>query len=198
MKTRNIAMLSLLAALYGGQAIAAEQAVAPGAEKAVPTAKQKVKKHKKDCVEKKSGKPCPLGKHADEAAGNDVKPAVAEAKPVDGIKAVAPAAMAAPVAAVAAQPEAKTDGVLSDADGRKLAQKSGCFVCHAIDKKSVGPAWKEVAAKYRGDAGAEAKLAAKVAKGGSGAWGSVPMPANSPRVSDADIKSLVKFALSLK
>ncbi len=62
----------------------------------------------------------------------------------------------------------------------------------------MGPSWKDVAAKYRGDAGAEAKLIAKVAKGGGGVWGSAPMPANSPRVSDADIKALVRFALSLK
>lgn len=87
---------------------------------------------------------------------------------------------------------------LSDADGRKLARQSGCFSCHAIEKKVVGPAWKDVAAKYRSDKGAEARLIAKVKKGGSGNWGSAPMPAYSPRVSDADIKSLVRFVLSLK
>ncbi|HEX5337525.1 MAG TPA: c-type cytochrome [Gallionella sp.] len=92
----------------------------------------------------------------------------------------------------------KPEAVLSSADGLKLAQQSGCLVCHEVDKKVIGPAWKDVAAKYRGDAGAEAKLITKVAKGGGGAWGSVPMPPNSPRVSDADIKALVKFTLSLK
>ena len=79
-----------------------------------------------------------------------------------------------------------------------LAHKSNCFSCHSIDKNVVGPAWKDVAAKYRDDAGAEEKLIAKVSKGGSGVWGSVPMPANSPVVKDADIQTLVKFILSLK
>ena len=78
-----------------------------------------------------------------------------------------------------------------------LAHRSGCFSCHTIDNKVVGPAWKEVAAKYRGDAGAEEKLIAKVSKGGSGVWGSAVMPANSPAVKDDDIRTLVKFILSL-
>ncbi|MCX7627773.1 MAG: c-type cytochrome [Methylophilaceae bacterium] len=77
-----------------------------------------------------------------------------------------------------------------------LAQKSGCMMCHAIDKKVIGPSYKDVAAKYKGQADAEAKLITKVAKGGSGVWGSVPMPPNSPKVSDADIKTLVKWVLA--
>lgn len=79
----------------------------------------------------------------------------------------------------------------------KLAHGSNCFSCHSIDKNVVGPAWKDVAAKYRGEAGAEEKLIAKVSKGGSGVWGSTPMPANSPAVKDDDIRTLVKFILSL-
>jgi cytochrome c len=79
-----------------------------------------------------------------------------------------------------------------------LAQTSKCFSCHAIDKKLVGPAWKDIAAKYRGQKGAEAKLIDKVAKGGSGAWGAVPMPPNSPQVAQNDIKTLVRYILSLK
>ena len=98
----------------------------------------------------------------------------------------------------AAAPEAKAGAADANADGRALAQKSGCFACHAIDKKLVGPAWNDVAAKYRGQRDAETKLIAKVSKGGSGVWGSVPMPPNSPRVGDDDIKSLVRFILSLK
>ena len=97
------------------------------------------------------------------------------------------------------KPAAKAvEPALSEAEGRALAQKSNCFACHSIEKKIVGPSWKDVAAKYRGDASAEDKLIAKVSKGSSGVWGSVPMPANSPAVKDADIKALVKFALSLK
>jgi cytochrome c len=78
-----------------------------------------------------------------------------------------------------------------------LAKKYNCLTCHAMDKKLVGPAYKDVAAKYRGDAGAEAKLVAKVKNGGSGVWGPIPMPPNST-VPDADVKALVKWVLSLK
>jgi cytochrome c len=79
----------------------------------------------------------------------------------------------------------------------ELAQKSGCTACHAVDKKVVGPAYKEVAAKYKGDKDAEAKLFKKVKEGGQGVWGQVPMPPNG-FVSDADIKTLVKWVLSQK
>lgn len=101
-------------------------------------------------------------------------------------------------AAAVAKPEVKTEAALSDADGRKLGQKSGCFVCHTVEKKLVGPAWKDIAAKYRGQSDAEARLITKVAKGGSGAWGATPMPPNAPKVNDHDIKTLVHFILGLK
>jgi len=78
-----------------------------------------------------------------------------------------------------------------------LMQKNGCVACHAVDKKIVGPAYQDVAAKYKGDAGAAAKLATKVKAGGSGAWGQVPMPPN-PQVSDADIKAMVTAILAIK
>ena len=68
---------------------------------------------------------------------------------------------------------------------------------HAIDKKVVGPSYKEVAAKYRGNAGAAAMLFEKVKKGGQGVWGPVPMPPNAT-VPDADIKALVAYILALK
>ena len=79
----------------------------------------------------------------------------------------------------------------------ELAKKNACTACHAVDKKIVGPAFKEVAAKYRNDKTAEAKLVKKVKEGGVGVWGQVPMPPNST-VSDADVKTLVKWVLSLK
>ena len=82
-------------------------------------------------------------------------------------------------------------------DAVELMKKDGCTACHAIDKKVVGPAYNEVAAKYKGDAGAAAKLADKVKKGGSGVWGPVPMPPNAA-VSDADIKTMVAYILALK
>jgi cytochrome c len=79
----------------------------------------------------------------------------------------------------------------------ELAKKHACLACHATDKKLVGPSYKEVAAKYRNDAGAEAKLVDKVKKGSQGTWGQVPMPPNSA-VPDADIRALVKWILSQK
>jgi len=76
-----------------------------------------------------------------------------------------------------------------------LAKKSNCLACHQIDKKSVGPAYKDIAKKYKGQDVA-AKLAEKVKKGGQGVWGPVPMPPNAA-VSDADIKKLVDWILKM-
>ena len=82
-----------------------------------------------------------------------------------------------------------------------LAKKSGCLACHSVDHKVVGPAWKDVAAKYKGDAGARDTLIKKVHTGGKGNWtavtGGVPMPPYSPRVSDENIETLVDFVLGL-
>jgi cytochrome c len=78
-----------------------------------------------------------------------------------------------------------------------FAQKKNCMACHAIDKKVLGPAFKDVAAKYAGQKDAVDKLAAKVAKGGTGVWGNIPMPAN-PQVTDAEAKQLVEWILTLK
>jgi len=78
-----------------------------------------------------------------------------------------------------------------------LATSKNCMACHAVDKKLVGPAFKDIAAKYAGDKSAADKLAAKVMKGGAGVWGPVPMPAN-PQVSDAEAKKLVAWVLAAK
>jgi cytochrome c len=78
-----------------------------------------------------------------------------------------------------------------------LMKKDGCAACHAIDKKVVGPSYQDVAAKYKGDSKAAAMLVDKVKKGGVGVWGQIPMPPNA-QVSDADIKSLVDWILTLK
>ena len=78
-----------------------------------------------------------------------------------------------------------------------LATAKNCMACHAIDKKVVGPAYKDVAKKYAGDAKAADMLATKVIKGGAGVWGPVPMPANA-QVNDAEAKKLVAWVLSLK
>jgi cytochrome c len=79
----------------------------------------------------------------------------------------------------------------------ELAKKHACLACHAVDKKLVGPSYKDIAAKYRSDASAEAKLADKVKKGSQGTWGQVPMPPN-PAVPDSDVRTLVKWILSQK
>jgi cytochrome c len=79
----------------------------------------------------------------------------------------------------------------------KLAQASGCNTCHAADKKVIGPAYKEIAQKYRGNKAAEADLMKKVKAGGKGVWGETPMPPNA-HVKDEDIKTLVNWILVSK
>ncbi len=78
-----------------------------------------------------------------------------------------------------------------------LAKKNRCMSCHAVDKKMIGPSFKDIAAKYKGQAAAPAQLAVKVKKGGTGVWGKVPMPPNAA-VSDADTKTLVAWVLATK
>ena len=78
-----------------------------------------------------------------------------------------------------------------------LAQKNACMSCHGVDKKIVGPAFKEVAKKYAGDKEAQAKLVAKVKTGGKGVWGQIPMPPN-PNLKQEDADKIVAWVLSLK
>ncbi len=78
-----------------------------------------------------------------------------------------------------------------------LAKAKNCLACHAMDKKLVGPAYKDVAAKYAGDKDAATKLAKKIREGGTGVWGQVPMPAN-PQVSEAEAVTLAKWILTVK
>ncbi|HEV8256808.1 MAG TPA: c-type cytochrome [Casimicrobiaceae bacterium] len=127
-----------------------------------------------------------------------VAPATAAAP--SGAAVVAPAAApagatATPAAATAAP--AKPGAPLDMASAQALMRKRACDACHAIDKKIVGPAYVDVAAKYKDDAGANAKLAQKVKAGGAGVWGQVPMPPN-PQVPDDDVKALVGWILALK
>jgi cytochrome c len=83
-------------------------------------------------------------------------------------------------------------------DGEALYKKSGCNICHALNKKNVGPAFTEIAAKYAADPEAQAKLEKKVRSGGAGSFGKVPMPATPAKISDESIKALVTFALAQK
>lgn len=78
---------------------------------------------------------------------------------------------------------------------KEIAAKNACMGCHAVDKKLVGPAYKDIAARYKGQADAVDKLAKKVKAGGSGVWGPVPMPANAT-ISDADAKAVVQWILN--
>lgn len=78
-----------------------------------------------------------------------------------------------------------------------LAKSKNCMACHAVDKKLVGPSYKDVAQKYGADAKAVDALAVKIVKGGSGVWGAIPMPAN-PQVSEADAKKLAAWVMTHK
>jgi cytochrome c len=91
---------------------------------------------------------------------------------------------------------AAANAAVDAAKAKQLAQKYNCLACHAEDKKLVGPAYKEVAKKYKGDASAEGKLIGKVKAGGGGVWGTIPMPPNN--VPEGDIKTMVEWILSLQ
>jgi cytochrome c5 len=124
------------------------------------------------------------------AAGT--RPAAPGAGPPQQAAAPAPQTQPAPAA-----PVAKAGAPLDLASGTAMMQKYGCSACHAVDKKIVGPAYQDVAAKYKGDKDASAKLAQKVKDGGTGAWGQIPMPPNAA-VPDEDVKALVNWILTLK
>jgi cytochrome c len=87
-----------------------------------------------------------------------------------------------------------SNAALANAD---LAKSKNCMTCHSVGNKVIGPAFKDVAAKYAGQKDAEDKLTAKVLKGGSGVWGTAVMPANG-QVNEAEARTLVKWVLSLK
>lgn len=92
-----------------------------------------------------------------------------------------------------------THAPASEEQMMNLARENKCFACHAIDKKVLGPAWRDVATRYHGKDGAEDRLVAKVSRGGSGVWGPMPEISHSKAgVSQADIRALVQFILSLK
>jgi cytochrome c len=101
-------------------------------------------------------------------------------------------------APAATTPISVSPGSASDKNMPLVARENNCTACHAIDKKVVGPAWRDVAKKYKGDATAEARLIVKVSKGGAGVWGTMPMPANDASGKKQDqIKELVRFILGL-
>lgn len=191
MRIQNILLASLFVSLYGCQPEApAPKAVAPAAAPppaAQATAQPAANEAPASAPAQKT-EPVSPEKTAQPPTKEKTHPAVAE-KPAPAQE------VAAPVAKAVA--EAKPEPAVSEADAMQIAKKNNCLACHAVDKKVVGPAFKDVAAKYRGDAGAEARLADKIAKGGSGVWGAMAMPP-SPQVSEADRKTLARFVLSLK
>ena len=195
MRIQNILLVPLFVLLYGCQPEApAPKAAAPAAvEPSVSSAQtgqtaQPVAKEAAASAPVQRIEPVSAEKAALPAAAGKEKapqPAVAEktGQPAPAQAGAAPVAKAepAPVAAEAG-PEAKPGPAVSEADAMQLAKKNNCFACHTVDKKLVGPSFKDVAARYRGDAGAEARLADKIAKGGGGVWGAMAMPAN-PKIS---------------
>lgn len=187
MRTRNILLASLLLALYGCQPEApVQQAAAPEAPAAMqaPVATDHTE-HTEHAG------------HAGQPAASEASATVQQTAPVVDGKPGQSAVAEKPAQAVPAPAPVEVGPAVSEADAMQLAKKSNCLACHAIDKKVVGPAWKEVAAKYRGDAGAEARMMDKISRGGSGVWGVMVMPP-SPQVSEADRKTLARFVLSLK
>lgn len=198
---KKVWILTLLLAFAGCQPDAQQNPVAP------PVAVEKTGAQEKEAQaqiapmpRQESAKGAPIAPSAPPAQAKPeaVKPDVVSPPQVVPVQIVAAAKTEAtmvkepaPVAAPASQ------GGLSEADAIALAKKKNCFACHALDKKMVGPAWRAVAQKYRGQAGAQAVLEAKVRKGGKGNWGSIAMPAQ-PALSGAELTALVQFVLQLE
>lgn len=211
MSVRNILLVSLLVSLYGCQpdvppAPKTTDSAAPAvAEQAAPPPQPAVIQDATPPVEdapaavepvaaEKSAQAAPVEKA--QAAEKGTSPPPAAAEKTLPVQAVGTEPVPVPVPAEV-KPEAEPVAEVSEADAMQLAKKSNCFGCHALDKKKVGPAFKDVAAKYRGDAGAEAHLVNVIGKGGRGVWGVMAMPP-SPQVSEANRKILARFVLSLK
>ncbi|CAN7169233.1 c-type cytochrome [Trinickia sp. LjRoot230] len=103
--------------------------------------------------------------------------------------------MAAAAAAVPISLAAVSAAAAQQPDGFVIARSNACLGCHTVDRKLVGPSFRQVAAKYKGDAQALGKLSTKVRDGGSGVWGVIPMPSH-PRMTDDDIDKVVKWVLA--
>jgi len=207
MRTQNILLVLLVVSLYGCQPeVPASKATAPVA--AEPSASPARTEQVAQPVVNEAAAPAPVQQIEPDYAEKAAQPAVKEKitvavkekapQPTPAPATVAPVAKVEPAPVVAeAAPGVKSEPAISEADAMQLAKKSSCLACHAIDKKLVGPSFKDVAAKYRGDAGAEARLADMIGRGSRGVWGMMAMPP-SPQVSEADRKILARFVLSLK
>jgi cytochrome c len=206
MNMKNIWMLTVLLALAGCQpdvqeSPATSTAPLPKAEEplaaapaAIPPAPQKESAKRVvvvPTVKPVQTKPAPE-KSPDKSAAVIAPPVTTTADTAE-LGRIEKTAAAESVPAATAMSRAQ----LSEADAMALARKKNCFACHALDKKVVGPAWKAVAEKYRGDAGAQTALESKVRKGGKGNWGAVAMPPQSA-LSEEELSGLVQFVLQLK
>jgi cytochrome c len=199
MHIRKILLVSLLTALYGCQPetpVQQETAMQPASAPVHAAVVQEATVAEPAVSAPSVDAPAAPPVKAEPAAKKALAAAPAADKAVSPPAAQAAVAQVKEMAAVAA-PAVDAKPVVSEADGLALAKKNSCLACHAIDKKMVGPAWKAVAVKYRGDAGAEAHLVNKIAKGGSGVWGSMAMPGNS-KISEADRITLARFVLNLQ
>lgn len=207
MRIRNILLVSLFVSLYGCQpeAPAPKAATPAAAEQAAPPPQPAVIQNATPPVEntpaavepvpaEKAARAAPVEKA--QAAEKKPSPPPVAAEKTAPVQAVETEPAPVPVPAEV-KPEAKPVAEVSEADALQLAKKSNCLACHAVDKKMVGPSFKDIAAKYRDDAGAEARLAGIIGKGGRGVWGVMAMPP-SPQLSEADRKILAKFVLSRK
>ena len=162
--------------------------------------KQQVKEDTKTVVQNtnvpdQEYKPAPLESPVAASVAAQATPAISPttAQPE---KAAPTTAVVAPTAPVAVVAKPKTQPVLSEAEAVLLAKKRGCYGCHTVHAKVYGPAWVDVAAKYRGDAGAQARLFDKVGKGGNGVWGKEAMPAQN-QATEAERAQLIRFILNL-
>jgi cytochrome c len=170
-----VSKLGLVAGLTAGSLLLASQALA---------------EDRSDVLERIA----PVGKVAVEGKTAPATPAAAQAPAEAASAETAPAEPAQAEQTAAAEPAAAPAS--AGGDQLALATSSGCMACHQVDVKVVGPAYKDVAAKYKGDAGALDQLAAKVKAGGVGVWGQIPMPPNV-QVSDENIRTIVTWVLSL-
>lgn len=172
---------------------AAEPVAAKPAEPAVVKAAEPVAAKPAEPVVAKAAEPVVAAKPVEASPKADVQAAASEVKPA------APAAKPQAPAAKPAAPAAAHTDVITKEQAVSLGGKNNCFTCHKIEAKVVGPAWKDVGAKYKADANAAGTIAAHIKSGGSFGWkmGNMP-PRGGSSIKDADVDSLAKFIASLK
>lgn len=183
-----LSVLALSACSEKAKAPASDEEIAAVKEQLAPVAAVSVAGATADASTQAPVAAAPAPAPAAPAPAASEAPAESTATEAESVE-VPAAAETAPVVPVEAAP------ATAAADGFALASRNACMACHQVDVKLVGPAYKEVADKYRGDPAALDMLVAKVKSGGAGVWGEIPMPPNA-HVSDADIKTIVTWVLA--